>query len=261
MASDVLKPREGRIFGVFVSLSDRFHRHHHIIIVEHGVDVATELHDRLHHTIHRLSIKFDPPDEDIPGLGPKLHQSGDTVPVTLSLVGHTVRVLSHTDVLYAIIDTHGNRVPSTRHEERCHVILMGCGERPLEAHLPTVDIDDGLDMRPFQEKRHVHILPVARHIDTPFVPGLAHIVLLWCQEERKLHVTLPPILFHPGIEVVRRIIGRARPAGVDRHRITLPVGQQRPGQHHIIVVTDRVAEGEVPRPGETDHILSHGSGK
>ena len=76
------------------------------------------------------------------------------------------------------------------------------------------------------------------------------------QEERELHVTLPPILFHPRIEVVRRVVGRARPTGVDRHRITLPVGQQRTGQHHIVVVTDGVAEGQVPRPCETDHILS-----
>ena len=113
-------------------------------------------------------------------------------------------------------------------------------------HILTVDKDKGLDVRSLQEERHALFLPVSGDIDTLPIPRFAYVVLLGSKEERKLHVISLTILLHPGIEVVRRVVGRTRPTSVHRHGITLPVRQHRPRQHHIVVVMRRVVQRQVP---------------
>ena len=157
----------------------------------------------------------------------EFHPSDDTVPIALRLVGDAVGVLSDADILDAVVHTDSDGVALAGKEALCHIVLMGCGERHPMPHLYAVDIDGGLDMRTFQEERHTLVLPVAGDIDTLPVPRLADEMLLWREEEGELHITLTTVLLHPGVEVVRRVVGRTGPAGVGRHGIAFPVGEQR----------------------------------
>ena len=188
----------------------------------------------------------------------EFHPSDDTVPIALRLVGDAVGVLSDADILDAVVHTDGNGIALARDEALCHIVLMGSGERHLVPHLPAVDIDGGLNMGAFQEERHTLVSPVAGDIDALTVPRLADEMLLWCEKKWELHITLTTVLLHPRVEVVRRVVGRTCPAGIGRHGIAFPVGEQRPRQHHIVVVMRRIVEGEIPGARQADDLLSGG---
>ena len=229
-----------------ILISQRHDCHRHILIVVQRIMVTIQQHGDMYLIVHRLWTDLHLFDAHPLRLGPQFHPSGDAVPVALRLVGHAMRVLSHTHILDTVIHTDSDGVTLTRHQLFGHIKLMGRRERHLVAYVLAVDKDKGLDMRTLQEECDALALPVLWDIDTLLIPRLAHIVFLGGQEERELHVFLPPILLHPGIEVVRRIVGRSRPTSVNRHRITLVVRQHRPRQHHVVEVMYRVVERQVP---------------
>ena len=164
---------------------------------------AVQLHQDPQISVLRLRIDPDPLDTHQRRLGTEFHLSDDAVPVALRLVRHAVRVLTHTDILDAIVHTDGNRVPLSRQEIFRHVVLMGRGQRHLMPHPLAINEDGGLDMSTLQEERHALSLPILGDVDRTAIPGIADEVLLRRQEEGELDVALPTILFHPRVEVVR----------------------------------------------------------
>ena len=128
-------------------------------------------------------------------------------------------------------------------------------QRHLMAHSMSIHKDRRLNMWTLQKQRDALVSPVLRHIDRTSVPRLAHIVFLWRQKKWKLHLPFLSIGLHIGIEVIRRIIERARPLSVDIHVIALAVGQHRAWQHHKVCVSCRITDGEVPHSRQTDDLL------
>ena len=185
----------------------------------------------------------------------QLNAAHDAVPVALRLVGDAVGVLSHADILDAVIYTDENLVGGTRLDVRRHVVAMGCRERQLVAHGLAVDIDGGLNVGTLQIERDATVLPLSGHVDALVIPRRADIVTLGRQEERKLHLSLHAVLLHVGVEVVAGVVERARPLGVHADGITLAVGQHGTGQHDVVGETRGVADGEVPRTFQRDDLL------
>ena len=60
--------------------------------------------------------------------GTQFDTTGDTIPVTLCLVGHTMGVLSYTDILDAVIYKDSNLVVFPCLEVRRDIILVRRGE-------------------------------------------------------------------------------------------------------------------------------------
>ena len=189
-------------------------------------------------------------------LSPQFHRADDTIPIALCLVGHRMRILTHAHVLDTVIYANRDGVALSDIQPTGNVTRMGRRKRHLVLNLHPVHVDCRLDMRALQEQHHPPILPRRWHIHALLIPGIAHIVRLGCQEEGELHVTLHPILLHIGIEIVRRVVERARPLGLHRHRIALAVGQQRPWQHHIVIVMQGIAQRQLPVTCQIDGLLS-----
>ena len=59
--------------------------------------------------------------------GTQFDTTGDTIPVTLCLVGHTMGVLSYTDILDAVIDTDGDLILPPCLDVGRDIILVRCG--------------------------------------------------------------------------------------------------------------------------------------
>ena len=150
-------------------------------------------------------------------------------------------VLPHPDILNAVIDTDHELVPLTRLDITRHVTQMRRRKGCLMQDLLSVHEDGGLYMRPFQKQGDMLLLPGCRYIDMTTIPGLPHIVVLWCQEEGELQMLLLTVLLHIGIEIIGRVVERTRPTGVHRHGITLAIGKHRARQHHVVVVMCAVA--------------------
>ena len=131
----------------------------------------------------------------------QLNTSDDAVPVALRLVGNAVRVLSHADVLDAVVDADGNFVGVAKQQVVGNVIAMGRRQRHASAHLMTVDVDLCLNMRTLQIERYRQTAPITGHIDLATIPRRAHIVAFRGEEEGELHLSLHAVFLHIGIEV------------------------------------------------------------
>ena len=185
----------------------------------------------------------------------ELDAPGNAVPVALRLVGDAVGILSHADVLDAVIDIDGDGVGAPGTDEVCDIVLMGRGERQLAAHAAAVDIDGGLNMRSLEEEHHAAAPPRTGHADGAAIPGMAHIVGGGREEERELDIALAAVLLHVGIEIVGGVVGGACPRGMCRDGVALAVGEHGAGQGDVIVIMGSIAHGEIPAAGEVDSLL------
>ena len=163
--------------------------------------------------------------------------------------------MPHTDILNAVVDTNADVILLTHPDIFCHVVAVRRGQRHLVAHFLSIDINGGLDVRPFQEERDALFLPRFRHVDGTLVPGSTHVMVLRSQEEGELHLSFHTIFLHVGIEVERRVIERAGPLRLSAHGVALAVGQHGAGQHDVVVVLGGVANGEVPCPDKINDLL------
>ena len=232
--------------------------------VEIGVGLAPEAHAVAQQHLMRGTVDHD---GDLAGgnIGDdaddgarddsELDAPGNAVPVALRLVGDAVGILSHADVLDAVIDIDGNGVGAPGTDEVCDIVLMGRGERQLAAHAAAVDIDSGLDMGPLEEEHHATATPRTGHADGAAIPGMAHIVGGGREEERELDVALEAVLLHVGIEIVGRVVGGACPYGMCRDGVALAVGEHGAGQGNVVVIMGSIAHGEIPAAGEVDSLL------
>ena len=170
------------------------------------------------------------------GLGTEFHPPNNTVPVSLSLICYTMRVLPYPHVVDAIIDKHRDGIPRSQLDIVGHIEKMRSGKRIVATHLLTIHIDCSLNMRTLQIEGDMPFLPRLRHIDATPVPCPTYIVFLWRQEERELHVSFLTILLHIGIKIIAGVVERARPAGVHRNREALVIGLHRTRQQHIVLI-------------------------
>ena len=229
--------------------------------VEIRVGLAPEAHAVAQQNLMRGAIDHDgdlaggnvgdDADDGARGSG-ELDAPGNAVPVALRLVGDAVGVLSHADVLDAVIDIDGDGVGAPGTDEVCDIVLMGRGERQLAAHAAAVDIDGGLDMGPLEEEHHATAPPRTGHTDGAAIPGMAHIVGGGREEERELDVALAAVLLHVGIEIVGGVVGGACPHGMCRDGVALAVGEHGAGQGNVVVIMGSIAHGEIPAAGEVD---------
>ena len=185
----------------------------------------------------------------------QLHASDDAVPVALRLVGDAMGVLSDADVLDAVIDADGYLVALAGADDLRQVVAVGYGERHLVAHFDAVDKDGGLDVRPLEQQGDVLALPLLRHIDAAAVPGGTDIVALGGEEEGELHLALDTVALHVGVEVVGRVVERARPGRRHADGTALAVGEHGARQHDIVVVVGGVAERQVPGTRQGQNLL------
>ena len=204
------------------------------------------------------------PDIQLFPLRPQFHAACDAIPVTLRLVGHRVRVLSHADVLNAVVDADGDVVLLAGTKIAADIIAVGRGERCLVADLMAVHVDSSLNVWTLQEERHAGAFPVFRHIYLLMIPGCAYIVLPGSEKERELHVALAAIGLHEGVVVIGGVVERPRPRRLQRNGQPLVVGKHRSGQHDEIAVFgakgrtlahDGVAHGKIPGTGQADDAL------
>ena len=202
--------------------------------------------ENVHHPLFLVSHDALAPDE---GRSLKFHPAHNAVPVSLRLVGHRVRILAHTDILDAIIDPDGNLVLLAGFDVGGDIVAMGSGERNLVTHLLSVDENGGFDVGSLQIECQLTALPHWRHTDLAPIPSCSHIVALGGEEEGKLHVLLPAILLHIGIEVVRGVVERTGPLGARAHRSALAVGQHGTRQVDVVIVSGFGAHVEIPLTG------------
>ena len=137
--------------------------------------------------------------------------SGDTIPVALCLVGHAVRVLTHADVLDAVVDTDGNGVIGTEADILRYVVAVGDRERHVMANLLTVDENGGLDVWTLQKECDALMLHRRRDKDAVTIPGTTGVVAVGRQKERELHHAVVPVFLHIGIEIEAGVVERSRP--------------------------------------------------
>ena len=186
--------------------------------------------------------------------GLQLYASGYSVPISLRLVCHTVAVLSHANVLYAVIHADGYLVILSGSDEVRHIVLMRHAEAHLMAYLVSVDPDRCLNMRTLQEERHTLLLPRFGHTHHSTIGDLTHEVLGRRQEERKLHLSCVAIRLHERIVIVAGIIERTCPARVDRHIIAEAVGEQGSRQCHFLGLKARI---HPPGAGKRERVLGY----
>ena len=169
------------------------------------------------------------PDE---GLAAQLDAAGDAVPVTLRLVGDAVTILSHADILDAVIDADGELVVATIAEVGRDIVLMRCGEGHLVAHLTAVDEDGGLDMRTLQEEGDTLSAPLLGNAHRATIYSLPHEMVPGCEEERELHRPRLAVALHVGVEEIAGVIEGTRPAGIHGDRVADATGNHGTGQLH-----------------------------
>ena len=80
----------------------------------------------------------------------QLYATRDAVPVALGLVCHRVGILTHADILDAVIDTDSDIVVASRLHECSNIILVRSRQAHLMAHLATVDKHRRLNVGAFQ---------------------------------------------------------------------------------------------------------------
>ena len=169
-------------------------------------------------------------------LGLQFHLTYHSVPVTLRLVGHAMRILSYANILYAVVNLDGDFILCPNLHIRSEVIFMRNTQRHLVSHFHVVDKHGSFDMWTFQEKNHSIVFPRFRDIDSFPIPCRSYIVFGWSKEERKLHLSFHPIAFHVRIEIERRVIERTCPLSIDRYDVALSVCQHRTRQLDMVTI-------------------------
>ena len=121
-------------------------------------------------------------------------------------------------------------------------------------------------MRTFQIEDDALLLPLLRHKHRFAIPRIADVMLLWGEEERKLHGSLDAMLpirqhfllaifLHIRIEIEGRIIKTSCPLRMGTDIITLAVGEHRSRQLNYILIGRRISLRESPLPREVNLIL------
>ena len=232
--------------------------HHPIVVGRHDaqpVDMILQLHLDAQRALLDIRTQAHMPDVQLLPLCLQLDTPHDAIPVALRLVGHAVGVLSHADILDAIVDRNHDLVGLAKLHIIGDIIAMGHRERHLMAHPLPVDIDRGLDVRTFQEERDALFAPFLGDIDVAPVPGMSHEMLLGGEEEGELHLPLHAILLHIGIEEEAGVVERARPLCLGSDGVALAVGEHRSGQHDVVGEVRGVVHRKVPRPSQRDGLL------
>ena len=110
----------------------------------------------------------------------------------------------------------------------------GQGLFPL-AHFLAVHPHFGGDVRTFQvEGVHGHSLAFGQS-DRSLIPRLAHIVLVWGEEELQLHVlSWLTVLLHVRVEEITGVVERAHPLGVHADVVALQPLWHRGRQRDLV---------------------------
>ena len=193
-------------------------------------------------------------------LGPRLqlHAAHNAVPVALRLVGHTVRVLPHAHILYAVVHLDGNVVVAPRGHVVGHIEHVRHAERRVAAHLPAIDEHRGLYVRALKIEQQALLAPRLWHADPTAVPRIAHVVLVRSEEKGELHLARLAVFGHVRVEEKRRIVEAAHPFRLDGHLVSLAIGEHRAGQCHPVVVVGGIALHEIPFSRQVDFVLRMG---
>ena len=132
---------------------------------------------------------------------------------------------------------------------------MGNGKAHLMAHFLPVDIDCGLDMWSLQIEHDVVLLPRFRNINRTLVPGIANIVTFGREEERELHGSCLPILFHIRIKVEAGVVERTCPRGFYTDGVALAIGQHRARKRNGFLVLWLISHTEIPLASQRYDLL------
>ena len=196
----------------------------------------------------------------------QFHFSDDAVPVALGLVGYAMRILTHAYIFYAIIHLDADFIILAIYNIRCNIKLMRHTQRRIPARQLAVDINRSLYMRTFQIEDNSLLLPLLRHKHRFAIPRIADVMLLWGEEERKLHGSLDAMLpirqhfllaifLHIRIEIEGRIIKTSCPLRMGTDIITLAVGEHRTRQLDHILIGRRISLRESPLPREVYSVI------
>ena len=224
------------------------HIHHHLNLLAFYIRINLQIADIL--LLMRLQFHF----------------SDDTIPVALGLVGYAMRILTHAYIFYAIIHLDADFIILAIYNIRCNIKLMGHTQRRIPARQLAIDINRSLYMRTFQIEDDALLLPLLRHKHRFAIPRIADVMLLWGEEERKLHgsfdAMLPirqhfllAIFLHIRIEIEGRIIKTSCPLRMGTDIITLAVGEHRSRQLNYILIGRRISLRESPLPREVNLII------
>src|SRR3990172_1476421 len=116
--------------------------------------------------------------------------SGNAVPISLSMIGHAVRIGAHIND-HAVIDSQGQAVNPWC--KLAQVEYMGCGEAQAATNFLVVDPQPCFPMRSFQEKLHLLPAPVSRDLNLALVPGSSFIIALRLQPEWRFEIPLQAV--------------------------------------------------------------------
>ena len=224
------------------------HIHHHLNLLSLYIRINLQVADIL--LLMRLQFHF----------------ADDAVPVALGLVGYAMRILTHAYIFYAIIHLDADFIILAIYNIRCNIKLMRHTQRRIPARQLAVDINRSLYMRTFQIEDNALLLPLLRHKHRFAIPRIADVMLLWGEEERKLHGSLDAMLpirqhfllaifLHIRIEIEGRIIKTSCPLRMGTDIITLAVGEHRSRQLNYILIGRRISLRESPLPREVNLIL------
>ena len=196
----------------------------------------------------------------------QFHLADDTIPVALGLVGYAMRILTHAYIFDTIIHLDADFIILAIYNIRCNIKLMRHAQRRIPTRQFAVDINRSLYMRTFQIEDDALLLPLLRHKHRFAIPRIADVMLLWGEEERKLHGSLDAVLpicqhfllaifLHIRIEIEGRIIKTSRPLRMGTDIITLAVGEHRTRQLDHILIGRRISLRESPLPREVYLII------
>ena len=196
----------------------------------------------------------------------QFHLADDTIPIALGLVGYAMRILSHAYIFDTIIHLDADFIILAIYNIRCNIKLMRHTQRRIPARQLAVDINRSLYMRTFQIEDNALLLPLLRHKHRFAIPRIADVMLLWGEEERKLHGSLDAMLpicqhfllaifLHIRIEIEGRIIKTSCPLRMGTDIITLAVGEHRTRQLDHILIGRRISLRESPLPREVYSVI------
>ena len=223
----------------------------------------------IHHHLNQLSlyIRINLQVADILLLMRlQFHPSDDTIPVALGLVGYAVRILSHAYIFDTIIHLDADFIILAIYNIRCNIKLMGHTQRRIPARQLAVDINRSLYMGALQIEDNALLLPFLGHEHRFTIPRIADVMLLWGEEERKLHGSLDAMLsicqhfllaifLHIRIEIEGRIVKTSRPFRMGTDIIALTIGEHRTRQIDHILIGRRISLRESPLPREVYLII------
>ena len=164
---------------------------------------------------------------------PQFHTSHHTIPVSLCLVGHAMRVRSHTNAVDTIADAQRQSVFPAFDIVR-HVITMRHAQAVVAPDFLSVDPQFRLDMRTLKIQYDATVLPISRNFHRPSVPGRPHIVAVWRQEKRQLEVLFPTVFLHVRVIKIGTVVERPCPLRFHRRPVALQTLRHTAGQQDTV---------------------------